>query len=40
MGKIGEEFIGVVKYLESKVEVLLVIDHQNDVFGGGIGARV
>ena len=41
MGKIKKEFTSVIEYLESevKVEVLLVVDHWNDAFGGGIGLR-
>ena len=40
VGKIWVEFAGVVEYLEGEVEVLLVTNHQNDVFGGDVGARV
>ena len=42
MDKIGEEFVGVVEYLEGEVEVevLVATDHQNDVFGKGVGAKV
>ena len=42
VGKIWGEFAGVVEYLEGEVEVevLLATNHQNDVFGGDIGARV
>ena len=40
MDKIGEEFVSMVEYLEGEVEVSVATDHQNDVFGKGVGARV